>query len=213
MITSKLVTDTPAAEFLTSPKTRYLLSPFMEQERSMAEAAALLEMKFPALHRRVRQMVKLGLLEVSREETRAGHRIKFYSATSPEFIVPLEATPSTDLETFIGDGFRGSATLLSRGVVREMTARAPRWGFRIFWNDEVGGVFQEATALSEAGTLLEPSTLSRRSFYGDCGLRLMQDDAQAFGAELQTLYEKYLSLSQVDEEEPYFFLFVGFTPF
>ena len=179
----------------------------------MAEAAELLNMKLPALHRRVRQMVKLGLLEISREETRTGHRIKFYGVTSPEFIVPLEATPSTDLETFIGDGLRGSATLLSRGVVREMAARAPRWGFRIFWNDEVGGMFQEATALSEAGTLLEPSTLTRRSFYGDCGLHLTRDDAQAFGAELQTLYEKYLSLSQADEEEPYFFLFVGFTPF
>ena len=127
MTTSRLISDTTAADFLTSPKTRHLLSPFMEQARSMAEAAALLEMKFPALHRRVRQMVKLGLLEVTYEETRTGHLIKFYRTTSHEFIVPLEATPSTDLETFIGDGFRDSVTLLSRGVAKTLEAGAPRW--------------------------------------------------------------------------------------
>ena len=175
----------------------------------MVEAAALLEMKFPALHRRVRQMVKLGLLEVTHEETRTGHRIKFYRTTSHEFIVPLEATPSTDLETFIGDGFRGSVMLLSRGVARTLEAGAPRWGVRVFWQD---GVFQELAALSENGELLGPTTQKflKRTVYGDCGLRLTWDDAQAFGAELQTLYEKYLSLSQPDGD-PYF-LFVGFSP-
>ena len=173
----------------------------------MAEAAALLEMKLPALYRRVRQMVKLGLLGVSREETRTGHRIKFYSATSSEFIVLLEATPSTDLETFIGDGFSGSAAILSGGVAKALEASAPRWGVRVFWQ---GGVFQQLAAFSENGELLEPSTLTRRSFYGDCGLRLTRDDAQAFGNELQTLYEKYLTLGQPDGD-PYF-LFVGLSP-
>ena len=181
----------------------------MDEARSMAEAAALLEIKLPALHRRVRQMVKLGLLEVSREETRTGHRIKFYRTTSHEFIVPLEATPSTDLETFIGDGFSGSATILSRGVAKALEADAPRWGVRVFWQD---GVFQELAAFSENGALLEPTTQKslNRAVYGDCGLRLTRDDAQAFGAELQTLYERYLTLGQLDGD-PYF-LFVGFTP-
>jgi len=66
----KLITDT-AADFLTSPKTRKLLSPFTEKARSMAEAAALLEMKFSALHRRVRQMVELGVLGTTHQETQA----------------------------------------------------------------------------------------------------------------------------------------------
>ena len=71
-------------------------------------------------------------------------------------------------------------------------------------------MFQQATPLGEDCTLLELSTLSRRSFYGDCGLHLTRDDAQAFGNELQTLYEKYLTLGQPDGD-PYF-LFVGFSP-
>ena len=71
-------------------------------------------------------------------------------------------------------------------------------------------MFQEATALSEAYTSLEPSTLTRRSFYGDGGLYLARDDAQAFGDELQALYEDHLTLGK-PEGKPYF-LFVGFTP-
>ena len=137
----------------------------------MAEAAALLEMKFPALHRRVRQIVKLGLLEVTHETVRQGHKVKLYRTTSSEFLIPLEATPSTDLETFIGDGFRGSVTLLSRGVARTLEAGTPRWGVRVFWQD---GVFQELAALSESGELLEPTTQKflKRVFYGDCLRRL-----------------------------------------
>ena len=205
----KRIIDTAAADFLTSPNTRSLLGPFINEERSMAEAAALLEMKLSTLHRRVKQMIALDLLEVTREAVQRGHRVKFYRATSPEFLVLIEATQRTNLETFISDGFRGSATILSRGVAKEMEARAPRWGFRIFWH---GGVFQQATALGKDGGLLEPPP-ERRSFYGDCGLHLTRDDAEAFKLELQALYEKYLSLSRADEEEPYFFLFVGFTPF
>ena len=149
-----------------------------------------------------------GLLEITHQETQSGHLIKFYGVTSPEFIVPVAATQTTDLETFVQDRFKESATILGRGVAQELEARAPRWGFRIYWND---GVVQQAAALGEAGALLEPSP-ERRSFYGDCGLHLKRDDAQAFGSELQALYEKYLSLGQADEDEPYYFLFVGFTP-
>ena len=204
-MTTQLVTDTAAADFLTSSNTRYLLSPFIEKERSMAETASLLNMKLSTFYRRVKQMQALGLVKTTRTETRDGHKIKLYQTTSLEFIVPIEATRNTDRETFVGDGARSSATILGRGIAKEMETRAPRWGFRIFWND---GVFQQATALGEDGALLEPTL--ERSVYGDCGLRLTPGDAQTFGDELQALYEKYLALGK-PEGEPYF-LFIGFSP-
>ncbi len=90
-------------------------------------------------------------------------------------------------------------------MVKETAARAPRWGFRIYWN---GGVVKQAAALSEAEEVLE-SDAKKRSVYGDCTLQLNQTDARALGDELQALYEKYLALGKAEGEAH--LLFVGFT--
>ena len=77
------VTDRAAADFLTSPKTRFLLGPFMQRETTRSEAAAALGgVGLNTLHRRAKQMLTLGLIEVTREEVRRGHRVKLCRATS-----------------------------------------------------------------------------------------------------------------------------------
>lgn len=200
-----VVTDPAAADFLASPNTRHLLGPFFQGEATMSDAAAALGgMKLNTLHRRVRQMVKLGLLEETRLETRGTHRVKLYRATHREFVVPLEATSKVDLESFFTEGFSNAAAILGRGVAEEMALHAPTWGFRVFWQ---GGVWQQAVATTEHSF---GKALEKRSWYGDAGIRLTPEAAQAFRDGLQRLYESYLRQSS-EEGEAYFF-FAGFAP-
>lgn len=96
-----LVTDPAAAEFLTTPGTRYLLGPFLEAETTMRDAAASVDKPLSTFHRRAQQMLSLRLVEVTREEVRSGHRVKLYRATSQVFVVPIAVTQNVDLETYL----------------------------------------------------------------------------------------------------------------
>lgn len=211
MTKTKVITDSAAADFLTSPNTRFLLWPFMRGETTMGEAASVMAMELNTLHRRVQQMVALNLVEVTREEVRGGHRVKLYRTTSQEFIVPVEATKSVDLETHLDDGFKGSVAILSRGVAKAMERSAPRWGFRIYLSGNQS-VFQQATGLAENGSPLPTEQVEKRSWYGDCGVRLDPEAARNFRLELQKLYENYLRQAKDEGEGEWHFFFAGFTP-
>lgn len=134
----RTITHTATADFLTNPETRALLSPFMAREITMSEAAKELGLELNTLHRRVRQMLELGLLEVTREDVRDGHRVKLYRATSSEFIVPMEATTHVDFENFIGEGLKGTTDILSQSVTRAMEKEHPHWGFKIYVEEDYG---------------------------------------------------------------------------
>ncbi len=68
----------------------------------MGEAATRLGgMKLSTFYRRVKQVLMLGLTEIVRAETRNGRKVKLYRAVQPEFIVPLEATSSISLASYM----------------------------------------------------------------------------------------------------------------
>jgi hypothetical protein len=204
------VTDEAAANFLISPDTRFLLGPFMRSETTMSEAARTLNMELNTFYRRVQQMLALGLVTVTREEIRDGHRVKLYRASCEEFVVSLEATSSVNLEMYLDTVFKGSASILSRGMARAMAQKNPRWGFCISW-EEGKGVFQAATALDAEGAPTSSTRDDGASYwYGDSGVRLRPQAAQAFRRELDQLYDKYRQ--QSDEEGAWHFFFAGFTP-
>lgn len=204
---TKLTTDPAAADFLTSPDTRYLLGPFMQRETTLSEAAAVLDgVGLSTLHRRVKQMLELNLIEVTREEVRRGHRVKLYRTTSREFVVPLEATRRVDLETYLNDVFTGSVVILSRGIAGAMERSAPHWGFQIGWSE---GVYQQAMPLGEAFGPLPSGAPAEPCWYGDLGVRLEPEAARRFQRELQELYERY---RQTDGEGEWYFFFAGFAP-
>lgn len=205
-----VVTDPAAADFLASPNTRYLLGPFLHGETTMSEAAPMLGgLGLNTLHRRVKQMVRLGLLEHTRSETRGGHRVKLYRATHQEFVVPLDKTSSVDLESYNDERFKNSVSIAARGVTEEMRRCAPRWGVRVYPSGS-GSAFQSMVALDEQGAVTKG--LERRSFAGDLGVRLLPDDAAGFRDELRSLYDKYRSLGRSEDEGDWYFLTVGFAP-
>lgn len=92
------VTDAEQARLLTDPRSRDFFKPFLARERGVTQAAAELGCSLSTLLYRVRTFVRAGLLQVSREERRAGRAIKHYRSVHDAYFVPFRLTPHATLE-------------------------------------------------------------------------------------------------------------------
>ena len=92
------ITSEAAAAYLAVDEGRYFLRPFLERESSVAQAAELLGEPLDRTHYRVKRMLQLGILEVTREEARAGRPVKYYRSVGDGLFVPFSLTSAADLE-------------------------------------------------------------------------------------------------------------------
>jgi hypothetical protein len=86
---SRTVTDKNAIAFLVNPDHHRYLECFMGNECTMARAAERLGKPLQRIFRKVRQMLKLGLIEQTRLETRVGRGIRHYKTVSDQFFIPF----------------------------------------------------------------------------------------------------------------------------
>ncbi len=89
-----------AAKLLTNPNQLKFLWAFFQGELSVTQAATLHEISPIAMYRRIKRFEVLGLLRVSRLETRAGRAIKHYRTTAEGFFIPFIHTPFETPEGF-----------------------------------------------------------------------------------------------------------------
>ena len=78
-----------AAVFANRRRVRILLA-LAGQERSLGELAALTGERMSLLHHHVRALQTSGLVQIAREQARAGRPIRFYRAVADAFFVPAE---------------------------------------------------------------------------------------------------------------------------
>ena len=74
------IEEAEAARIVTDPAARRFLLPFIGQERSISKVAAELEVDTSSMLYRVRQFVRLGLIEEVRVEPRQGRPIRATTA-------------------------------------------------------------------------------------------------------------------------------------
>jgi hypothetical protein len=86
---SRTVTDKDTIEFLANPDHQRYLECFMTNECTMARAAQRLDVPLQRVFRKVRQMLKLGLIEQTRLETRVGRGIRHYRTVADQFFIPF----------------------------------------------------------------------------------------------------------------------------
>jgi len=133
------ITSEAAAAYLAADEGRYFLRPFLEREASVSEAAELLGQPLDRTHYRVKRMLQLGILEVTRQEARAGRPVKYYRSRGDGLFVPFSLTSAADLEE---SRRRTNAELDARLVhaqtvaMRELTESRGDWGFRLFLDDQ-----------------------------------------------------------------------------
>ena len=83
--------DSPdQAVAFANPKRRRILIAFMGRERSLSEAAAVLDMPLNRLAHHVSSFLRLGLLTLVREQKRAGRPIRYYRAIAELVLIPAE---------------------------------------------------------------------------------------------------------------------------
>ncbi|WP_221088970.1 ArsR/SmtB family transcription factor [Deinococcus aquaedulcis] len=132
--------DPAAARVLADAYTRQFFEPFIWRERRVGDVARELGVSKTAVLYRVRQFLRLGLLEVTRTEPRAGRAIRYYRATSRGYFVPFAATSAESIAAL----YEASLDNARRSVLQALThawsqlAEDPRWFGLYTYGDETG---------------------------------------------------------------------------
>lgn len=186
----RVITEQQAANILTNPTALRFVTPFLGRENTVAQAAKEAGASQNTTYKRVQRFVQLGLLEVTREQPRAGRAIKYYRTVADVLFVPFENTPSVSLEAALKEREEYWANLLRANVVKARAEVLGAWGTRIYRDDR--GRLQVQTALTPESnaTTLAPSAPAVLSAWRDT-LQLDFEDAKRLQHELFDLLLEY----------------------
>ncbi len=187
--TSLEITDPKACKALMDEKNLTLLWAFMDQARSIKQAATLLKRSIKGIFRPVQRLLELGLLRVERAELQGGKTIRFYVTPAAEFIIPAASIP---YEAYLENFDARLRQKLLQSQLREwldpITGIPVRRGLRIFRTDQT--MFLGAVnALGEPLDPQEPDhplLLSVWTTYA-----LSPENARAFHLELRELLARF----------------------
>ncbi|MFC4425982.1 ArsR/SmtB family transcription factor [Deinococcus navajonensis] len=132
--------DPAAARVLADGYTRQFFEPFIWRERRVTEVARDLGISKTAMLYRVRQFLRLGLLEVTRTEPRAGRAIRYYRATSRGYFVPFTATTADSVQSLYEESLDNTRRSVLSALTRAWSTLAddPRWFGLYTFGDEQG---------------------------------------------------------------------------
>ena len=187
-----------AARIVTDPAARRFLLPFIGRERTVGNVAAELEVDTSSMLYRVRQFVRLGLVEEVRLESRRGRPIRHYRSVADGFFAPFQATPLTTQTSLSPCAFSQLQKRLNESVGQASLAACAdhkALGLHVFRNAE-GDITHNIVPDPEDewpnrffDQLLEPGAPAVWDTWGN--LRLTQEDAKALQMEIATLLKRY----------------------
>lgn len=136
------VTHPAAVRLLTRGRSRWVLGAFLRGENSVAGAARELNLDLRLVHRDVGALLSAGLLQVVREQKRAGRAVKVCTATAPAFFVPFSATDAADFAELGGkreqlyDGLLDRASRRKFEHLHHEQGGGREWGVRLYLGPE-----------------------------------------------------------------------------
>lgn len=113
------VHEPAAALALASPVQGRIIMGLAAQALTLSALSRQLGMSLSLLHYHVNKHIAMGLIEVVREEPRAGRNLKVYRATAKTFFVPaklLNRLPGSDLAMKLREALDRRQTASVRGV-------------------------------------------------------------------------------------------------
>ncbi len=162
----------------------------MARECTVAKAAKELGLATNSLLYRVKRFQAAGLLEVVREEKRAGRAVKVYRSAADAFYVPFALTRAETLEALLLELDSSLHALLYRNIARVMTQAETELGSWI-WRAEEGDVRTRfAAGPNRLFDPLEPNAPSTLLFWSP-EVWLGPDDAKALLREMTELIGRY----------------------
>jgi len=209
------VTSPDVAEVLADPEQWRMLATFATQERSLSEAAKILDLKLPALTYHVKKWLELDLLKITREEQRQGRAVKYYRATGERFFIPFALTKSETLADLLGALVKPAHETALRETAHALQTRSENWGLLFYSSGDANGTRFSATLVTSAEAhkdldevMLEPDQPALYESFSN--LKLEFETAKQLQRDLENLYNEYLT-QQIDGQQEYL-LRLGITP-
>ena len=187
------VTDPEAAKVLTDTREWNLLSITINREVSLSELAHEMNMSLPALGYRVKKLLKLGLLTVSRIERRKGSPIKYYRATARHFFVPFEVTTFQSLAELLTSTIAPFERRMRHDLARVLLEEAGDWGMNFYGGTQGGFNFTFSPLPEQGDPFLEQSLQASFPAVHSTilSMSLDFDTAKALQRDLYEVYERY----------------------
>ena len=213
------IESSEAADLLTRTQIWETLAPFLTKECTLSEAAETLGIKLSTLSYRIGKLVRLGLLQVVREEARPGRAIKYYRSSASRFFVPFRLTSNVSLEALLETLYAPIQALALRELARNIMALSeefdiPEIGLNLYPSSEgragVGGTIGPKTQDSLAFLNLAKDPRMPAVFSTMGTLRLDRDAAKELQHELLQLFQRYLTREQ--GQKPGYLLQLGLIP-
>jgi hypothetical protein len=186
-----VVSDQTQARFLTDPAKKRFLLPFLARERRVAEAAAEVGCSINRMLYQVRTLVDCGLLQVLREEPRAGRPMRVYRSVHDAYFVPYAATPYDTLEQRISVQGRPIWDGLVAAYA-DALRRSRRHGHLL---RRVGEVVQTTDQLPES------TPNGQALFWSDSTVLLRDADARELGEEVRQWYARTQRLDREAQDD------------
>ena len=182
-------------------------------ETTLSEVADKLDISLSKLSYHVNKWLEYNIIEVVREEKRAGRPVKIYKTTNQRFFIPFHLTPSASLEDLLVAMTRDVHEIAMRETAHTLKKAGDNWG--ILWEaaEESGAIRGSPSPYpgSSTQTLLEQLETEDGpiSHFNFAKLKLDFPTAKALQKELLALHEKYQDLQQ--EKQQSYLLQLGIT--
>ncbi|HEX5257367.1 MAG TPA: helix-turn-helix domain-containing protein [Sphingomicrobium sp.] len=111
------------ARILEDGRRRRLLLSFVNRDRSLKEAAEINGLPLNLAHYHLRQLIDADLVEVTREQKRAGRPIKFYRARYSAYLIPaalLRSRPAEQLARSLATALENSRNRAGAGILLDI---------------------------------------------------------------------------------------------
>ena len=201
--------DPAAARVLADAYTRQFFEPFIWRERRVSDVAREVGVSTNAMLYRVRQFQRLGLLEVTRTEARAGRAVRHYRATSRQYFVPFTATDAASVQSLYEDSLDNARRSTLDKLTRAWSelGEDPRW-FGLYTSGDEGGLHSHTLLpfppdhgrVPGPGGLLDVLLDKAYPAIWDntTTLTLRPADAKALQLELRDLHRRYRALISLE---------------
>lgn len=204
-----VVHDPKAARFVADTRASRFLEPFIGRERTASAVASELGVKVSSMLYRIRQLLDLELLHVSRVEPRQGRALKYYRAVADGFFVPFALTDAETLGALGSSSATQSKQLLERSLSAGQEALAhifEGWGVRVVRDGE-GRLDRSLVTEARSHESFDVAKLpldERVPAIWDqhCLLALTKGEAKALQRELSEVYKRHYHPYSADRQ-PY----------
>ncbi len=207
------VADAEQAGILSNPKAFEFFRPFVARAWCVRDVAAYLGVRLDTMLYRVKTFVRVGLLEVTHYEKRAGRPIKHYRSVHDAYFVPFSATPFANTEERLKAHFDERAAIIVPRVAQAIR-QLGREGRRIYRNTVNGEVWSESAEESVASYNLYDAASYRRQMaahrgpvveFMDDTLELTDAEARELLVELYGVWRRFAQKEKRDSSKPIFF--------